>query len=68
MPKVGTVFFAPGETCQSISVDVVDDDVPELSEMFEVHLTKPVGGAILGKRKSIDIHIDESDYPYGLFK
>ncbi|MCP3906127.1 MAG: hypothetical protein GY715_21090, partial [Planctomycetes bacterium] len=38
----GTVSFAPGETSQTISVDVLADDYQEPEETFAVQLSSPV--------------------------
>ena len=36
--------------------------------MFVVKLTKPVGGASIGDHDTLEIVIEENDYPNGLFK
>ena len=44
----GTLFFADAEASQSITVDLVDDDIFEGSETFSVTLSNVVNGAVLG--------------------
>ena len=38
----GTLAFAPGETEKTISVNTLEDDVPELDKTFTVTLSNPV--------------------------
>lgn len=66
-PRTGSASFAPNETTTAINVTIVDDDLPELMESFEIQLTKPVGGATIGQQRRADVRIQENDYPYGLF-
>lgn len=42
----GTVFFSPGETSETISIEVKGDTVLEGRETFRVVLSNPVGSAI----------------------
>ena len=40
--------FASGVSQQALTIGIVDDEVPELSEVFCVRLILPEGGAVLG--------------------
>ncbi len=43
----GTLTFAPGEIVQTITVDIVGDETPEVDETFFVELFNPTNGVIL---------------------
>ena len=60
-----TLTFAPGETSHEFVVEVVNDDVPEVDEVFSVQLQEPVGGARLGEQNSADIAILTNDGAHG---
>tara|TARA_R110002111_G_scaffold144910_2_gene211248 strand:+ start:60150 stop:84038 length:23889 start_codon:yes stop_codon:yes gene_type:complete len=40
-PISGTLTFNPGETTQSITASIIDDDITEIDEIFLIKLTKP---------------------------
>ena len=42
------IEFVSGDSEESVVVSIVDDDVPELDEVFCVSLILPEGGAVLG--------------------
>ena len=63
----GVVTFNAGESRSEINLTIVNDVVPEFREIFIVELTKPVGGASIGDRRTVDVIIEENDYPFGLF-
>lgn len=44
---VSMVTFANGETQKLVSIQVLDDNVPELREYFTIHLENPQGGKAL---------------------
>jgi len=52
----GTLVFAPGETVKTVVVDILDDNLAEADEAFELRLSNPsastlgdpVGGALIG--------------------
>lgn len=52
LAKSGTIDFAPGETLQTVLVQVVGDDANELDETFDVQLTAPVH-ATLGNATTV---------------
>src|SRR4051812_21000842 len=43
----GTLSFGPGETNRSISITILDDDIPESTKFIEVALTNVVGDSVL---------------------
>jgi len=46
--SMGTVTFADGELTATFTVEVFGDVTPELTEQFEVHLSNPTGGLVIG--------------------
>jgi chitinase len=43
----GTLTFAEGEVSKTITIPILDDNLYELTEVFNVTLSNPTGGAIL---------------------
>ncbi|XP_054544211.1 adhesion G-protein coupled receptor V1 isoform X2 [Talpa occidentalis] len=61
----GNVTFAPGETIQTLLLEVLADDVPEIEEVIEVQLTDASGGGTIGLDRVANIIIPANDNPYG---
>ena len=59
--------FSPGEEQKFIQVQIVDDKLSEFQETFRLDLTGISGPAALGAITRINITIETSDNPYGLF-
>ena len=65
-----------GSSYGSVSITILNDSIPELEEIFEIHLT---GVEVVGYNPTqenlpeiggitrINVTIQENDYPYGLF-
>ncbi|KAM3940659.1 adhesion G-protein coupled receptor V1 isoform 2-T2 [Leptodactylus fuscus] len=76
----GNITFLPSQRTKVLNLDVLDDDIPELMEHFQVTLTHamsadgkpgstPTSGASIDpNKKSEDITINASDHPYGLLQ
>ncbi|XP_076021271.1 adhesion G-protein coupled receptor V1 [Genypterus blacodes] len=64
-PASGEVIFAPGETMKTLRVEVLADDVPEITEVIKVELTDASNGGNLGAVTSVDIIVPANDNPYG---
>ncbi|XP_075895105.1 adhesion G-protein coupled receptor V1 isoform X2 [Nelusetta ayraudi] len=64
-PTAGEVRFAPGETMKTLRVEVLADDVPEITEIIKVELTGASNGGSLGADRSVDIIVPANDNPYG---
>lgn len=62
-PTAGTLTFAPGETRQTFTVPVLDDDLPEDKERFLLLLEDPTGGAGLGTPNAAALVVEPSDLP-----
>ena len=62
----GEVIFLDDQSLAYINIPIIDDQVKEFSEYFEIMLTETTGGAILGANKTATIVIAKSDGPDGL--
>ena len=65
-----------GSSYGSVSITILNDSIPELEEIFEIHLTgvevagyNPTQENLpeIGGITRINVTIQENDYPYGLF-
>lgn len=57
----GTLTFAPGETNQFILLSILNDGWVGKTSKFQVSLSNPTGGAVLGVRAIANLTIQESD-------
>lgn len=58
----GTLSFADGDTSEkTISLTILDDQLPEGDETIDVWLANPLGGAVLGSQAATRITIVEDD-------
>ena len=48
IPVAGTLFFEPGQTRQTVSVEILGDTTPEPNETFTVNLANPAHAVISG--------------------
>ncbi|XP_077457045.1 adhesion G-protein coupled receptor V1 [Stigmatopora argus] len=64
-PASGEVSFAPGETTKTLQMEVLADDVPEITEIIKVELTSASNGGNLGADKTVHITVPSNDNPYG---
>ncbi|XP_030273384.1 adhesion G-protein coupled receptor V1 isoform X2 [Sparus aurata] len=64
-PTSGEVTFAPGETMKTLQVEILADDVPEITEIIKVELIGASNGGNLGADTSVDIIVPANDNPYG---
>ena len=55
----GTVTFNPGETSQTISVTMVQDNLAEVDEVFNIDLSNPVNATISDNQSEVTITDDE---------
>ena len=61
VPLSTTLNFADGETTKSISVTLINDVLPESSEIFTVTLSNPTNGTSLGTSSTTTITIADDD-------
>ncbi len=59
----GTLTFAPGETVQTAKIPLLDDDIIEPDETFNVTLSNPSSNVTLGAVKQTSILIHDNDTP-----
>ncbi len=57
----GTLLFAPGETTKTITVPILDDEITEGSEIFNLSLDRAVGGANIGLPRTATITIEDDE-------
>ncbi|XP_077893359.1 adhesion G-protein coupled receptor V1-like [Ictidomys tridecemlineatus] len=60
------LIFEPGDREATISVNILDDVVPEEEESFKVQLKNPKGGAEIGSNGYVKITILSNDDAYGV--
>ena len=63
----GTLFFAPGSTEEVIHIDIYPDDIPEVSESFEIILNVLEGDVVLKEPSKVTVTINGNDDPNGIF-
>lgn len=61
------LVFEANQNISYIPLTIYDDVTPEKKETFQIQLTQVTGGAILGQQNTLDVVIERSDNPYGLF-
>ncbi|KAM9743556.1 adhesion G-protein coupled receptor V1 isoform 2-T3 [Menidia menidia] len=66
IPSFGELHFAPGDSELEIAVNIVDDDIPEVEENFQVRLKNPKGGAEIGFGGQVDVYIPTNDDAHGI--
>uniref|UniRef100_A0A667YA34 Adhesion G-protein coupled receptor V1 n=1 Tax=Myripristis murdjan TaxID=586833 RepID=A0A667YA34_9TELE len=65
-PTSGEVTFAPKETVKTLRLEVLADDVPEITEVRQLQLlTGASNGGNLGAETSVNIIVPANDNPYG---
>lgn len=57
--KTGTIFFEPGTTDQSFSIDIIGDTIAEDDETFRILLFSPLNAA--SAKHSIEVLIVDDD-------
>ena len=71
-PTSEIITFGPGNRSTLISFGIIDDSLPELSEVYEIELSifnvqgETSDGASLGETNTSTVIVQESDDPYGL--
>ncbi|KAH3717902.1 hypothetical protein DPMN_060698 [Dreissena polymorpha] len=67
-PSSGTLSLANLQQSANIYVTIIDDNIPENMETFDISLISVTGGALLGPSKSVRVAILKNDSPNGLFR
>ncbi|MET0649996.1 MAG: Calx-beta domain-containing protein [Pyrinomonadaceae bacterium] len=63
VPAAGTLQFAPGEMSKAIDVTIIDDELDENDEFFQLTLSNPTGDSVLGAIITTAVHIVDNDAP-----
>lgn len=66
LSRSGNITFSVGQTSGNITINVAQDEIPELDETFTVYLVNVSRGR-LGTRTSAALTVLASDDPYGIF-
>lgn len=64
----GTLTFLDGEAYQSIEFNAIDDDEPELMEVYEFQLLNVTIGMLASNDTTATVTVLENDDPYGAFE
>ena len=67
-PSTGTITFQPGDTTQTISIPITNDDMPEGDESFTISLSNPSGGSVLVSPSLITAIISINDNAGGVVR
>lgn len=67
-PLGSVVSFTDGQTTAVISIDIVDDDMPEESELLVISLTAASGDVVLVNPSEASLLLAPSDDPNGVFQ
>ncbi|HKS29654.1 MAG TPA: Calx-beta domain-containing protein [Pyrinomonadaceae bacterium] len=65
--KSGTITFAPGESTKTISISLLNDNVFEIAETFNVTLTNGVGAALAAPVTAVVSIVDDDLKPSMIF-
>ncbi|KAK9522609.1 hypothetical protein VZT92_019059 [Zoarces viviparus] len=66
IPSSGELHFAPGDSELEIAVNIIDDDIPEEQEYFQVSLKNPKGGAEIGFGGQVTVIVPTNDDAHGV--
>uniref|UniRef100_A0A8C9WGZ3 Adhesion G-protein coupled receptor V1 n=1 Tax=Scleropages formosus TaxID=113540 RepID=A0A8C9WGZ3_SCLFO len=66
IPSSGELHFQPGDSELTIAVNIIDDNIPEDKESFQVILKNPKGGAEIGFNGQVTIVILSNDDAHGI--
>ncbi|XP_041793349.1 adhesion G-protein coupled receptor V1 isoform X2 [Chelmon rostratus] len=66
IPSFGELHFAPGDSELQIAVNIIDDDIPEELEYFQVSLKNPKGGAEIGFGGQVTVIVPTNDDAHGV--
>ncbi|XP_063151499.1 adhesion G-protein coupled receptor V1 [Candoia aspera] len=62
---LGNVQFFPGEAMKNLTLEILDDDIPEIEEIIRVELTQASNGGTIGLDRVANVVIPANDKPYG---
>jgi len=59
----GTLNFNPGETSKTVIASILDDEIQELDEYFDMNFSNPLGAELLTTKSAVTIKNDDADGP-----
>ncbi|GCB66672.1 hypothetical protein scyTo_0007916 [Scyliorhinus torazame] len=62
---LGEVTFTPGQSIQTLQVELLADDFPEIEEVIQVKLTHSTYGSSIGRNNVANIIVPANDNPHG---
>ena len=62
------LIFPPGQTLLTVSMEILDDDVPEDTETLYVELSSPHQGALLGENTRVAVNVLSNDNGHGVIR
>ncbi|XP_038661208.1 adhesion G-protein coupled receptor V1 isoform X3 [Scyliorhinus canicula] len=62
---LGEVTFTPGQSTQTLQVELLADDFPEIEEVIQVKLTHSTYGSSIGRNNVANIIVPANDNPHG---
>ena len=66
--RTSTLTFLPGQTSMRVSAVILEDEIPEDTEVFSVELKEPRGGAEIGPDRRVTISILSNDNAHGVIE
>uniref|UniRef100_A0A1X7VF86 Staphylococcus aureus surface protein A n=3 Tax=Amphimedon queenslandica TaxID=400682 RepID=A0A1X7VF86_AMPQE len=65
-----SVMFREGQTTASITITILNDDIPELTEDYTIEITNATTelAVVSIDNETASITVPENDYPYGVFQ
>ena len=68
LPSTSLLVFESGIQVVNFTISIVNDQIPEVDEAFQVVLRNPMGGAEIGSLSSITVTITSNDDINGVFR
>ncbi len=66
--RATTLTFLEGQTSLQTSAIILEDEIPEDTELFSVELIEPRGGAEIGPNRKITLSILSNDNAHGIIE
>ncbi|XP_032873159.1 adhesion G-protein coupled receptor V1 [Amblyraja radiata] len=63
--NLGELIFTPGQTMQTLQLELLADDIPEIEEVIQVKLTHSTYGSSVGRNNVVNIIVPANDNPHG---
>lgn len=60
-----TVTMEANQETAIVTIEIYDDEIPEINEVFNVTISDPTGGAVLGAQSTLPVTILSNDDAHG---